>query len=525
VEHRRRGPEQAPTGHELILRLADRFAPGGALHFGQGKWYPGEQLPRWALTLLWRKDGQPLVRDRAVFATGDAERPATAEDAERLGRAVAVRLGLDDDALLPAFEDPWHFLAEERRLPENLTPETNELDDPLARERLARVFERGLGQPTGYVLPVQRWNARAPDTKWITERWSTRSGKLFLIPGDSPVGYRLRLGTLPHIPPMAYPHVHPRDPFEMVGPLPPMASAQGHVAEDGTEVPAAPLEQMQIAQPYAGDRPVRTAMVFEARDGVLHAFMPPVETAEDYLELLTTVEAAARAQGQPVIIEGYLPPRDPRIGMIQVTPDRLGTEKFMLDGRHTGTGGGNHVVLGGADAGGQPVPAPARPAAQPGGLLAAPPVAVLPLLRPVHRPHQPGAARRRGAPRQLYELEIALPAAPEPPCRGIAPWLVDRLFRNLLVDVTGNTHRRDLHRQAVLAGQPTGRLGLVELRAFEMPPHARMSLAQQLLLRALVARFWRHPYRRGLVRWGTALHDRFMLPTSSGATCRTCSMS
>jgi uncharacterized protein (DUF2126 family)/transglutaminase-like putative cysteine protease len=540
------GPSKRRLATELILRLANRYAPGGALHFGQGKWYPGEQLPRWALTLLWRKDGQRLVRDRAVFATADPEQPATRQDAERLGRAVAVRLGLDDTAVLPAFEDPWHFLAEERRLPENVTPETNQLDDPMARERLARVFERGLGQPTGYVLPVQRWNARAADAKWITERWSTRSGKLFLIPGDSPVGYRLRLGTLPHIEPVAYPHVHPRDPFEMVGPLPPMVeSGQGHIAEDGTEAAAAPLEQMQIPQPYAGDHPVRTAMVFEARDGVLYTFMPPVETAEDYLELLATVESAALAQGQRVIIEGYLPPRDPRIGMIQVTPDpgvievnihpaanwdemvdhttvlyeearatRLDTQKFMLDGRHTGTGGGNHVVLGG------PTPADSPFLRRPDLLRSLvgywqqhPALSYLfsgLFIGPTSQAPRVDEARQD----QLYELELAFKQVPEPAAgQTIAPWLVDRIFRNLLIDVTGNTHRSEICIDKLYSPDgPTGRLGLVEFRAFEMPPHARMSLAQQLLLMALVARFWRQPNRRGLVRWGTALHDRFMLP-------------
>jgi uncharacterized protein (DUF2126 family)/transglutaminase-like putative cysteine protease len=540
------GPNKRRLATELILRLAERFAPGGALHFGQGKWYPGEQLPRWALTLLWRKDGQSLVQDRDVFATDKPAHPATPADAERLGRAVAVRLGLDDDAVLPAFEDPWHFLAEERRLPANVTPETNQLDDPFARDRLAKVFERGLGQPTGYVLPVQRWNARSAAARWMTERWSTRSGKLFLIPGDSPVGYRLRLGALPHVAPIAYPHVIPRDPFEMVGALPSsFRTDQPHQASEGSSAGPAPLEQMQIAQPYPGERPVRTAMAFEARDGALHVFMPPVETAEDYLELLQTVEDTARDQGHPVIIEGYLPPRDPRIGMIQVTPDpgvievnihpahtwdemvtntsvlyeearatRLDTQKFMLDGRHTGTGGGNHVVLGG------PTPADSPFLRRPDLLRSLvaywqqhPALSYLfsgLFIGPTSQAPRIDEARQD----QLYELDLAFAQVPDPASdRPIAPWLVDRIFRNLLIDVTGNTHRSEICIDKLYSpDSATGRLGLVEFRAFEMPPHARMSLAQQLLLMALVARFWRRPNRRGLVRWGTALHDRFMLP-------------
>ncbi len=540
------GPHKRRLAMDLILRLADRFAPGGVLHFGQGKWYPGEQLPRWALTLMWRRDGEPICRDMDFVAHPDADHGATRADAETLGRAVAHRLGLDEDAVLPAYEDPWHFLAEERRLPENLTPETNELDDPLARERLARVFERGLGQPTGYALPVQRWNARSDSGRWMTERWSTRSDKLFLIPGDSPVGYRLRLGSLPHIQPTAYPHVHPRDPFEMVGELPSREHlTQAVRGSEGTSERPAPLEQMQIAQPYGGQTTVRTAMAFEARDGALYAFIPPVESADDYLELLVAVEEAAREQGRRVVVEGYLPPPDPRINVIKVTPDpgvievnvhpaagwddmthittalyeearaaRLDTQKFMLDGRHTGTGGGNHVVLGG------PTPADSPFLRRPDLLRSLvaywqqhPALSYLfsgLFIGPTSQAPRVDEARQDS----LFELELAFAQTPDPDSGGtVPPWLVDRIYRNLLVDVTGNTHRCEICIDKLYSPDgPTGRLGLVEFRAFEMPPHARMSLAQQLLLMALVARFWRNPNKRGLVRWGTRLHDRFMLP-------------
>lgn len=537
------GPTKRDLADKLIRRLRDRFAPDGMLHYGQGKWYPGEQLPRWSFGLYWRKDGQPAWSDANQIAAESADHTPTPEDAQTLLRGVARQLEVDVDAAVPVFEDPLHFIETESRLPENVTPEDSKLDDPMERSRLARVFRRGLSNPVGYVLPIQRWNARSQDRRWISERWSMRAGPLTLIPGDSPIGFRLPLRSLPYLTEMQYPFVLPADPSVERGPLPrrdPIRQAQAPSAPSSGET-----AQTVNPQSSGGDgEPVRSAMTVEPRDGRLCIFMPPTETADDYLDLIAAIEVAAAETGMPVHVEGYEPPHDPRIGVIKVTPDpgvievnvqpaanwresveitrglyedahytRLRAEKFMLDGRHTGTGGGNHVVLGGATPNDSPFlrrPDLLR------SLIAYwqrhPSLSYLfsgMFIGPTSQAPRIDEARHDS----LYEMELAFGQIPEP---GVdcPPWLVDRIFRNLLIDVSGNTHRAEICIDKLFSPDgPTGRLGLVEFRAFEMPPHAEMSLAQQLLLRGLVARFWEKPLSGGgLARWGTQLHDRFMLP-------------
>src|SRR6202521_4815542 len=275
------GPRKRELAGVLIKRLKERFAPGGLLHYGQGKWYPGESLPRWAFGLYWRKDGVPIWKNPDLIATIENAHKAGIGDAERLAEGTAKKLGVDSEYVMPAFEDPAHWLQKEAALPSNVDPSDSRLSDPEERSRMARVFDQGLDVPKGFVLPIQRWNADAG--KWRSERWKLRRGNLFLTPGDSPLGLRLPIASLPHIPAEEYPYIVEQDPLEPREELP--------VYDAVAPAESAPHQEVQEQQLTGGG--VRTAMSIEIRDGILCAFMPPVERLEDYLELVTAVEATA----------------------------------------------------------------------------------------------------------------------------------------------------------------------------------------------------------------------------------------
>lgn len=551
------GEEKYTRSLDLFLRLKERFTTGALAHHGQGKWYPGEPLPRWSMAAYWRRDGEPVWNDDSLQADVTHDYHFDANDAERFIRRLAANLAVDPAHVLEGFEDVFYYIWKERRLPVNVDPFDSKIDSETDRKRLARIFEKGLDKVTGFTLPLGKgWDGFGDS--WESGAWFLRPERLYLLPGDSPMGYRLPLDSLPWSLEEDHPIAGEADPSYRKETLPTRAQLQvsaGSSRQQDADSIHRPAIREQVLPggeggPGGGDLQIgessrgliRTALCVEPRGGRLYVFLPPVRTLEDYLELVAAVEETAASLQLPVVVEGYHPPVDHRLNNLKITPDpgvievnihpaenweqvvthtrglyedareaRLGTEKFMLDGRHTGTGGGNHVVLGG------PTPADSPFLRRPHLLRSLlgfwhnhPSLSYLfsgTFIGPTSQAPRVDEARNDA----VYELEIAFRQIPDnSPC---PPWLVDRVFRHLLVDVTGNTHRAEFCIDKLYSpDSATGRLGLLEFRGFEMPPHARMSCTQQLLLRALVARFWEQPYKQRLVRWGTELHDRFLLP-------------
>ncbi len=563
------GKHKRILGGHLISKLKSSFGPGGLIHKGQGKWYPGEPLPRWQYSAIWRNDGQPVWKNDALLDLSSEKSTYTIEDVHRLSLELTKYLNIPTDHVHPALEDAIYFLWEESKVPANLDPYKSNLSDSLERKKLSELLTKGLGKPVGYVIPMEWnfWNSR-----WISCKWDFRNGRLILIPGDSAIGMRLPLKSLPHISKAKIQKPVERSPFEE---LPALANFHNNVAKryNAPTSSELPREFLQPSPLSSGDgqgeaekvKPgtnkrvekkeeeedhvavvevftIKTALCIELREGKIYFFMPPLQYVEHYFDLLACIEEATQNLNLKVVIEGYEPPRDNRVTKLAVTPDpgvlevnihpaknwkelvsnydilfeqarlsRLGTEKFNLDGKHTGTGGGNHITIGGITPSDSP-------------LLRKPDLLrslitywqIHPGLSYLFSSQFIGPTSQaprvdEGRQEMLYELEIAFSQIPEG--KEVPFWMVDRIFRNLLIDITGNTHRAEFCIDKLYSpDSSTGRLGILEFRAFDMPPNKQMCIVQLLLLRCIVAWFWNKPYKRKLVRWGTTLYDKFMLP-------------
>ena len=518
-------------GKDLFLKLRQRFATGSLTQYTQGKWYPGEILPRWAMQCVWRKDGEPVWREESLLANPLAAASLKPDAAGVFLSALAEKLGIATDYILPAYEDADYYDWRDKTLPlsENLKEK-----DEFEKSEIARLkaLKQKLKQATGFVLPLHFSYKRKG---WISNRWRFKGDRLTLVPGDSPVGLRLPLNSLPFVKGAEDEFFPERSPFEQVKDLPSRDALGNIFAKRGGK------KSMDFARDKSGL--IKSALCAEVRDGILFLFLPPLSYIEHFLELITGIETVAGELGHGVVLEGYSPPADQRIQQFSVTPDpgvievnvqpardwqelkaitetvfeeakqtRLSAEKFLIDGRRVGTGGGNHIVMGAE------VPADSPFLRRPDLLRSMvafwqnhPVLSYLfssMYIGPTSQSPRIDEARHDS----LYELEIAFQQIDEAG-REASPWMVDRLFRNLLVDLTGNTHRAEFCIDKLYSPDGNrGRLGLLEMRAFEMSPHPRMNLLQGLLIRAAIAHFWKTPYTGNLIRWGTRLHDQFMLP-------------
>ncbi len=521
------GPHKRRLANDLAARLKARWAPQGLIHRGQGRWYPGEPLPRWQIALHWRTDGLPLWSNDALLADPWSREsmaaPLDSEVAHKVLAEIADGLGLPFSQVRPAYEDALSRLAAKVRMPDgDPVQSSDDLADDSAAGRAALLsrLDESVTSPVAFVLPLHR---REDDRGWASANWRLRRGRVVLVEGDSPAGLRLPLDSISWQP--------PRMSFD----LDPMTVGRALSAEPGAL--QAGIEDAETAP--------TTALVAEVRDGSLYIFLPPTEALEHFVDLTARIEAAVAKIDCPVVIEGYGPPPDPRLTSMTITPDpgvievniaptasfaeqrqqletlyeqarlaRLSTESFDIDGTHGGTGGGNHITLGG------PTPADSPLLRRPDLL-----VSLLtywqrhPSLSYVFAGRFVGTTSQaprvdEGRDEALYELEIAfaeiarLSVGDSP-----KPWVTDRALRHLLVDITGNTHRAEFCIDKLHSPDSArGRLGLLELRGFEMPPHLHMAMVQSLLVRSLVAWFWNEPLRAPLIRHGANLHGRYLLP-------------
>ena len=519
------GEHKRQLADKLSRKLLASFTDGGMLHYAQGKWYPGEPIPRWQTSIIWRKDGKKIWKNPELFADMNETYTYTNADAQKFICTLALSLGVSDKNVIKAYEDPVYYIMKEAELPLDVDPMKVDLSDPLERQNIAKVLAQGLNKEVGYVLPLN-----FGEVKWLSSGWAFRRGELFLTPGNSPLGLRLPMSSLEQKPKAELPlHFEP----DLFADVPGFDKLRKHARERYEKT-------LKLKDPKESVF-VRTALNVEVRDGKLYIFLPPINHTQAFLDLMVSIEEVAKKLSIKVVLEGYEPAHDLRLDRVKVTPDpgvievnmqpsstwgelndilgtlykdaresRLGTQKFMLDGKHTGTGGGNHVTIGAMNPSDSP-------------LLRRPD-----LLRSLITfwQHHPGLSYLfsgsfigptsqaprvdEGRAENLYELEIAFSQIPEG--EDVPFWLTDRLFRHMLTDITGNTHRSEFCIDKLYSpDSSSGRLGILELRAFDMPPHSQMGLLQMLLVRTLVSLFWRKPYKHKLVRWGTQLHDKFLL--------------
>ncbi len=422
------GPTKQRLAEKLMHRLRERWAPGSALQNVSGKHYPGEQLPRWALYAHWRKDGEPVWRDPALLAGAEDADTATAADAHRFCAALAERLQVDPSLVNPAYEDVHYYLWREHRLPENVLAEDAKLGDPMERARLARVFGHGLGSPVGSVLPLRR-AIRDGVRVWQSGKWFFRGGALFLLPGDSPIGYRLPLDSLPWEDPDRIEHETEPDPFAPRTPLPPRqafdhaASLMGAGAEGFRPI----VQELPV---MGRDEPdlVRTALCVEPRDGDDPRVLPAALRRRGLADAgrrgrghrrgtgtqggAGRLPAAARSRSAALL--GHprsRRDRGQRASRVELERDRA-ARRGTLRGRAPGRTGDGKVHArrppcrhrrrqpcgdGRGGTRGQSVPAPTRSAEVAARLLAQPSEPLVPVQRAVHRAVEPASAHRRGA--------------------------------------------------------------------------------------------------------------------------------
>ncbi|WP_296699918.1 DUF2126 domain-containing protein [Algoriphagus sp.] len=518
------GEHKRKLSNILFHKLKDQFGRGALMQYGQGKWYPGEPLPRWKLACFWRKDGQAIWHDDSLMADLSKDYKLNSRHGKSFINNLVKQLNVDKDNILPLYEDPFYFIWQEGRVPVNINPKKFNLKSSLERQKLAELLNKGLGKPVGFSVPLE-WEFK--EERWQSCKWKFRRDDLYLVPGNSPAGLRLPLDSIEHTDPKEELVIPENDLFSPV-----------------KKLPKSLKRQRAKKSPINSKRIFKTTLVVEVREGKLFVFFPPTTHLDHYLDLVSAVERTAKKLKMPILIEGYDPPSDTRIEKMMITPDpgvievniqpaktwkevlnnygilyekaresRLISEKFNVDGKHTGTGGGNHITLGGTTPENSP-------------LLRRPDVLRSFITYWQHHPALsylfstqfigPTSQAPRvdeGRDDMLYELELAFQQVPNGKENEIPFWMVDRIFRNLLVDITGNTHRAEFCIDKLYSpDSSSGRLGILEFRGFDMPPHYKMSMVQLLLIRALMSWFWKEPYNHKLVRWGTSLHDKFLLP-------------